>query len=101
MFAVLSSFLASQVIAPIVPGIKRNRYEYRREADCSRKASEIANAIPERLSLHNEGWHAWHEISTSSRVSPWRKYSPTSNGRLPALNRYKLRTPRPSIPRAV
>jgi len=58
IFEIFSSFLASQVIAPIVPGIKETGTNTVVACDCSARAIETASPMPERLSLHSEGWHA-------------------------------------------
>ena len=66
-----ASLRASQVIEPIVPGMNRKRYDYRRDARRARtRASSAATAIADRLSLASDGWQTWQETRTSSGFVP-------------------------------
>src|SRR3990170_7717653 len=50
-----ASFRESQVIDPMVPGMKRNLYEYLSESCPRYLAANATRATPERLSLPREG----------------------------------------------
>ena len=68
--------MASQVMAPIVPGMNSTRYEYRSGRPVICRARNVATAIPDRLSLHSAGWQMWQDSSTSSGIAPGSKHSP-------------------------
>src|SRR5262245_60260613 len=57
ILAMPASFKASHVMAPIVPGMNRNRQEKLSERRDNIFARSALTTMPERLSLHKEGWH--------------------------------------------
>ena len=73
------SFAASQAIEPIVPGMKRKRYDRRRGASASLAASSVRSTMPDRLSFASEGWQTCVVSKTSSSSSPVRRSSPYVN----------------------
>lgn len=65
-----SRLRASQVIAPMVPGAKMNRYVWYGCRSASSRARNTATATPARLSLASDGWQTWQETITSSGTCP-------------------------------